>query len=156
MWYRLAKQLTAAGMGGGVSRSPKTPVAVNPQPVNQEIQKAESWDQMVLQSDHVGNHEGQGNESTGDPLSHDAPNEGPATQGTEMRRLSPYHNNPEHTTLEEQLETTRQQNVNQDPVSMSETNAGKGEMVVRGLPQYNSGKGWNGFNGNLSPTHTYE
>lgn len=150
MWYRLAQQRAVAqGVGGGIMRTPSTPLSASESSEAQEPQ-AQMWDTLVRQTDHVGNHKGQPNETTVDI----AANEGPATQGTEMRRLSPYHSNPEHTTLEEQLDTARQQNVNTEPQSMSQQNMGTGSMLVRGLPQYGSGKGWVGFQGERPSTLT--
>ncbi len=148
MWYRLAKNISEAqAVGGGVKRTPATPQGVPVQPVDPQQQV---WDTLVQQDDHVGSPKGHPNETTADY--NGVVNEGPATQGTEMRRLSPYHNNPEHTTLESQLETARQQNVNVEPIGAAQMQPG--EMLVRGIPQYNSGKGWKGFQGNLPSTHT--
>jgi hypothetical protein len=146
MWYRLAKTVSEAqAIGGGIKRTPSVQQSAL-QPVDPQ-QKV--WDTLVQQNDHVGTPVGQVNETA---LENKSMSEGPATQGTEMRRLSPYHANPEHTTLEAQLETARQQNVNIDPVSISQQQPG--EMLIKGIPQYNSGKGWKGFQGNLPSTHT--
>jgi hypothetical protein len=149
MWYRLSQNiLEAQAVGGGIKRTPTvSPVPVVQNSGNDPQQKV--WDTLVEQNDHVGTPVGQINETA---FENATMSEGPATQGTEMRRLSPYHNNPEHTTLETQLETARQQNVNVDPVSMSQQQPG--DMLVKGIPQYNSGKGWKGFQGNLPSTNT--
>lgn len=138
VWYRLSQK--TLGIGGGALKSSPSNDSVLP-----AEQHAKMWDVLVNQTDHIGNRKGEPNETTGDQ---GAINEGQATQGTEMRRVSPYHSNPEHTTLEEQLETARQQNVNNDPIAMTQNNFGTGEMLIRGVPQYSSGKGWVGFQGN--------
>ena len=160
MWYRFAQ-----GFGGGILSpvemkiqqalipSQQDPGQIDePMPENQDdiVQNpiAESteayekrlWDTLVNRSDSVksddslnisdGNFEG----------------EGPAIEADEARRLSPYHQNPEETTMEEQLEAVRQQNVNSDSQqSMSSTEGGRGEALVRGEFPYASGKGWTGY-----------
>jgi tRNA(Met) C34 N-acetyltransferase TmcA len=76
----------------------------------------------------------------------DSNREGVAVEAEEARRLSPYHKNPEETTMEEQLEAVRQENVNSDlPESMSSTEGARGELLVRGDFPYISGKGWTGY-----------
>lgn len=72
--------------------------------------------------------------------------DGGAVQAGDARRLSPFHQNPEETTMEEQLEAVRQQNVNTDPTqSMSSTENSRGSELVRGEFPHASGKGWNGY-----------
>ena len=48
----------------------------------------------------------------------------PQSASIEARRHSPYHDAPEVTTLEDQLEGSRQQNNNRDPQSMASTEKG--------------------------------
>jgi hypothetical protein len=109
------------------------------------------WNALANQTEqHAGNHQGQ----PGDTAVGAIANQGPSTQNAEMRRLLPHHSNPQNTTLEEQLESARQQNTNMEPQSMSQQNLGKGWMLIRGLPQYGSGKGWVGFQGERPATLT--
>lgn len=48
----------------------------------------------------------------------------PQSAANEARRHSPYHDAPENTSIEEQLEGSRQQNNNRDPQSMGSTERG--------------------------------
>ena len=142
MWYRNARKNVMA-FGGGVLDAP--PVKRNPD--------ATTWDVLVEAPDHIGNHKG---EPVMDSDGNSGMNEGPATQSSEMRRVSPHHQNPEFTTWEEQLEAVRHQNVNVDPPqSMSATEGARGEMLIRGIPQYNQGKGWRGFNDKLPSDQSF-
>lgn len=138
MWYqRVGKQVQAQGIGGGVIPKSQAPQGqATTQPTDQNF-----WNVLVESPDHVGSFKGSPNITTDD----DAPiNEGPATQADEMRRLSPHHTNPEETTWEERLQSVRHQNVNNpnSPVdsNMQQAEAGQGEMVIKGIPQYNQGK----------------
>ena len=101
------------------------------------------WDTLVNRTDTVGSHPGDAPlTSDGDPL-----DDGPAVEAEEARRMSPYHQNPEETTMEEQLEAVRQQSVNYDESqSMSSTEPSRGDERIRGEYAHASGKGWNGYN----------
>jgi hypothetical protein len=50
----------------------------------------------------------------------------PQSAANEARRHSPYHDAPENTTIEDQLEGSRQQNNNRDPQSMASREKGNG------------------------------
>ena len=68
----------------------------------------------------------------------------PGFDATEARRHSPYHTNPAYTTLEEQLEATRHNTVDNVPNNMQQAEKGRGGMSLlngNGFPQYSSGKG---------------
>ena len=68
----------------------------------------------------------------------------PGFDATEARRHSPYHPNPSFTTLEEQLEATRHDSVDNVPNNMQQAEKGRGGMYLfngNGYPQYASGKG---------------
>lgn len=86
--------------------------------------------------------------------------EGPGVLGTENRRLSPYHNNPEETPWEEQLETVRQQNVNKDPMANLPQQPPNNLSPINfkgpsgSIPKYNEGKNWQGFS-NQTSTQTF-
>lgn len=163
MWYKLAQ-----GFGGGIlspvdfkiqqalstsAQNVENPAQIiasepssnldgeNKQPMNESPADYEKrlWDSLVNRSDSIA--------SDGD-LNIKGPSAGPAIEAEEARRLSPYHKNPEETTMEEQLEALRQENVNGYPEteqSMSSTEGGRGEQRVRGEFPYASGKGWTGY-----------
>lgn len=162
MWYKLAQ-----GFGGGIlspvevkiNGAVYSPVSENPpaQDVSQDSSQADIpqnpmgestedyekrlWDTLVNRSDAVKSD----GVATGDG---GVDGDGAAVEADEARRLSPYHQNPEETTMEEQLEAVRQQNVNSDEMSnesMSSTESGRGEQRVRGEFPYASGKGWTGY-----------
>jgi len=151
MWYRLAQ-----GFGGGIlspveikiqqallSPAAAEPVASdvempqNPMEESTDNYEKRLWDTLVNRSDSI---------QTDGALDNNLEGSGPATEAEEARRLSPYHQNPEETTMEEQLEAVRQQNVNSDSEqSMSSTEYGRGGQRVRGEFPYASGKGWTGY-----------
>ena len=79
--------------------------------MNQEQQK-EIWD-LLVQRPHRMNMDNNGQFIIS-----------PQSASTEARRHSPYHDAPEVTTLEDQLEGSRQQNNNRDPQSMASTEKG--------------------------------
>lgn len=160
MWYRFAQ-----GFGGGILspvemkiQQALIPSKQVPEQIDEQIDANQSdilqnpiaestedyekrlWDTLVNRSDSVKSnnsvHVTDGN----------VEGEGPAIEADEARRLSPYHQNPEETTMEEQLEAVRQQNVNSEPQqSMSSTESSRGETLVRGEFPYASGKGWTGY-----------
>lgn len=76
----------------------------------------------------------------------------PGFDATEARRHSPHHTNPTETTLEEQLEATRHDTVNNTPNNMLQREKGNGGMFLlngAGAAQYASGKGGRLFYDNL-------
>lgn len=139
----------AQGFGGGIMAPRYNPSPVPSTPSNQsdnqqsaigtpsnndiisqqEAAEKEMFDHLVKQDDHLGSPDAafdfDGNAGNG-----------PATSGTEARRLSPHHTNPEETTLEEQLESVRHDNLNGFiPESMKQRND---MTTVRGTDQYNA------------------
>jgi hypothetical protein len=81
----------------------------------------------------------------------------PGFDATEARRHSPYHQNPSFTTLEEQLEATRHDTVDNVPNNMQQAEKGNGGMALlngNGAPQYASGKGGRLFYDNLPSDRT--
>jgi hypothetical protein len=166
MWYRQAQ-----GFGGGVlspvevaiqrALSPNSASSVTPDasiipaqdgqvestdnqeqsPMNENPDAYEQriWDTLVNRTDGA---QADGVSVDGGKISGD----GGAVEAGDARRLSPFHQNPEETTMEEQLESVRQQNVNTDPTqSMSSTENSRGNELVRGEFPHASGKGWNGY-----------
>ena len=66
----------------------------------------------------------------------------PQSASIEARRHSPYHLAPEETTLEDQLEGSRQQNNNRDPQSMASTEKGNSfQYFKNGEGYYQASKG---------------
>lgn len=81
----------------------------------------------------------------------------PGFDATEARRHSPFHNNPTLTTIEEQLEATRHDTVDNEPNNMQQAEKGRGGMFLfngNGAPQYASGKGGRLFYDNLPSNQT--
>lgn len=81
----------------------------------------------------------------------------PGFDATEARRHSPYHSNPAYTTIEEQLEATRHDTVDNVPNNMQQAEKGSGDMYLfngNGAPQYASGKGARMFYDNLPSDRT--
>jgi len=135
MWYR-----TAQGIGGGVIGPGEKSIG---QPAVNSI-PAEEWDKAVNLKDHIGNppHEPPLDDQ-GTPI-----NDGPGVEAQQARRLSPLHSNPEETTMEEQLEAVRHENVNHEPLdqqSMSSTEGARGQQTIRGEYQSHGGRDWAGF-----------
>lgn len=67
----------------------------------------------------------------------------PVFEAVEARRHSDFHDNPEFTPLESQLESARHNTVN-EPNNMLQAEKGRGGMFLlngNGFPQYSSGKG---------------
>lgn len=159
MWYRVSQ----AGIGGGVlsptevriQKLLQTPqlgdtlsdtalensesISDIPHPIEEDTTDYQKrlWDSLVNRDSEVGsNHVADEN---GNIIG-----KGPATDANEARRLSPFHQNPEETPMEAQLEAVRQENVNNGD-SMSSTEGVRGEISVRGEFPYASGKGWSGY-----------
>lgn len=81
----------------------------------------------------------------------------PGFDAAEARRHSPYHKNPNETTLEEQLEATRHDTVDNEPNNMLQAEKGRGGMFLlngSGAAQYASGKGGRLFYDNLPSNQT--
>ena len=76
----------------------------------------------------------------------------PGFDASQARRHSPFHANPNQTTLEEQLEATRHDTIDNIPNNMQQAEKGNGGMELfngNGAPQYASGKGGRLFYDNL-------
>lgn len=156
MWYKTAQN----GFGGGmlspvelkiqqalvpvVNNAEEMPmeendIIQNPIGESTELYEQRLWDTIVNRKDGILTEPQFPNED-------EMKNSGQAVEADEARRLSPYHKNPEETTMEEQLEAVRQENVNADPAqSMSSTEDTRGGLLVRGEFPYASGKGWTGY-----------
>lgn len=81
----------------------------------------------------------------------------PGFDAAEARRHSPYHSNPAFTTMEEQLEATRHDTVDNEPNNMQQAEKGRGGMFLlngSGAAQYASGKGDKLFYDNLPSNQT--
>jgi hypothetical protein len=66
----------------------------------------------------------------------------PQAAANEARRHSPYHDAPEETSMENQLEGSRQQNNNRDPQSMASTEKGNSfQHFKSGEGYYQASKG---------------
>jgi hypothetical protein len=77
-----------------------------------QIQQKEIWDLLVDRPHRMTM------DNTGNFI------KSPQSASNEARRHSPYHENPEETTLEEQLRGSQQENNNRDPQSMASTEKG--------------------------------
>jgi len=152
MWYKKAQN----GFGGGmlnavelkiqqalVPAAVEEPIIEAPlNPIGEPTSEYEQrlWDTIVNKTDGISKDRTLQTNSIGSVP------DGQAVESNEARRLSPYHKNPEETTMEEQLEAVRHENVNNDlSQSMSSTEGTRGELLVRGEFPYASGKGWNGY-----------
>lgn len=154
MWYKTAQN----GFGGGmlsavelkiqqaltpvVAEEPVESAEVPQNPINEptDVYEKRLWDAIVNKTDGITKDDDTLHADTIGVVS-----DGLGSQSNEARRLSPYHKNPEETTMEEQLEAVRQENVNNDPQSMSSTDGARGSLLVRGEFPYASGKGWTGY-----------
>jgi hypothetical protein len=97
--------------------------------MNQEQQK-EIWD-LLVDRPHRMNMDDNGNYIVS-----------PQSAANEARRHSPYHEAPENTTIEDQLEGSRQQNNNRDPQSMASREKGNGfQHFKSGEGYYQASKG---------------
>jgi hypothetical protein len=105
-------------------------------------QQKELWEILVKRPHHIG-----GNETPSDV-------DGGANNN---RRLSPYHHAPENTSIEEQLEGSRHQNNNVEPINMQSQAAQTGKPLQTGIGQpaaFASGKGAALFMGDLPANQT--
>ena len=97
--------------------------------MNQEQQK-EIWD-LLVDRPHRMNMDDNGNFVVS-----------PQAAANEARRHSPYHDAPENTSIESQLEGSRQQNNNRDPQSMASTEKGNSfQHFKNGEGYYQASKG---------------
>jgi hypothetical protein len=96
-----------------------------------EEEQKELWDILVFRPHHIG-----GAETNGDVASGVY---GDQLASNMARMQSPYHDYFA-TNLEGLLEGSRHFNNNVDPINMQKLEKAQGAMLVRGIPQYNSGK----------------
>jgi hypothetical protein len=97
--------------------------------MNQEQQK-EIWDLLVDRPHRMTM------DNTGNFI------KSPQSAANEARRHSPYHENPENTTIEEQLRGSQQENNNRDPQSMASKEKGNGfQHFKSGEGYYQASKG---------------
>jgi hypothetical protein len=97
--------------------------------MNQEQQK-EIWD-LLVERPHRMNMDDNGSFVVS-----------PQAAANEARRHSPYHEAPENTSIESQLEGSRQQNNNRDPQSMASKEKGNGfQYFKNGEGYYQASKG---------------
>jgi hypothetical protein len=182
MWYRLSQQNIG---GGAIKAAPLLPVNDGGNPLEQvetyipqysgyealntELrflleemgqtlenyyemsadQQKELWDILVKRPHHIGGSESNGelqSGSFGDQLSSNS-----------QRRHSPYHHAPENTTIEEQLDGSRHENNNVEPINMQSQAAQTGKPIQTGIGQpaaFASGKGAALFMGDLPANQT--
>lgn len=182
MWYRISQQNIG---GGAIKAAPLLPVNDGGDPMNDvetfipqhngyeslntelgflleqmnmtlehyyemtAAQQKELWEILVKRPHHIG-----GSESPEDSNS--------GTFGDQMssnyqRRQSPFHHAPENTTMEEQLEGSRHQNNNIEPINMQSQAAQTGKPLQTGIGQpaaFASGKGAALFMGDLPANQT--
>lgn len=181
MWYRLSQQNIG---GGAIKAAPLLPVNDGGNPfeeesyisqntgyekLNQELrlileemgqtledyyemsveQQKELWDILVKRPHHIG-----GSETPG---SADGGSYGDQMSSNSQRRHSPFHHAPENTSMEEQLEGSRHQNNNVEPINMQSQVAQTGKPLQTGIGQpaaFASGKGAALFMGDLPANQT--
>lgn len=88
-------------------------------------QQKELWDLLIKKPHHIGGSaslDGSDSSSQGDQLSSNS-----------QRRLSPFHDSPENTTIEEQLDGSRHQKWNVDPINKQSSEAGNGILLQTGI-----------------------
>ncbi len=182
MWYRISQQNIG---GGAIKAAPLLPVNGGGDPMNTEEvfapqtsgyeslnselrylleemgqtledyfemtadQQKELWEILVKRPHHLG-----GNETPDDV---DAGFYGDQFTSSNNRRHSPFHHSPESTTIEEQLEGSRHQNNNVEPINMQSQAAQTGKPIQTGIGQpafFASGKGAALFMGDLPANQT--
>lgn len=95
-----------------------------------QIQQKEIWDLLVDRPHRMTM------DNTGNFI------KSPQSASNEARRHSPFHENPEETTLEEQLRGSQQENNNRDPQSMASTEKGNSfQHFKNGEGYYQASKG---------------
>jgi len=85
-------------------------------------QQKELWELLIRKPHHIGGSESLTDRASGDQLSSNS-----------QRRLSPFHDSPENTTIEEQLDGSRHQNSNVDPINKQSSEAGNGVILQTGI-----------------------
>ena len=181
MWYRLSQQNIG---GGAIKAAPFLPINDGGNPFEEETfipqnngyeslntelrfileemgqtleeyyemssdQQKELWELLVKRPHHIGGSEAPDDSSSG--------NYGDQLSSSSQRRHSPFHHSPENTTIEEQLDGSRHQNNNIDPINMQTQAAQTGKAVQTGIGQpaaFASGKGAALFMGDLPSTLT--
>jgi hypothetical protein len=112
-------------------------------------QQKELWEILIKRPHHIGGSEASDDASSG--------NYGDQMASSSQRRHSPFHHAPENTTIEEQLDGSRHQNNNVDPINMQTQAAQTGKAIQTGIGQpaaFASGKGAALFMGDLPSTQT--
>jgi len=112
-------------------------------------QQKELWDILIKRPHHIG-----GSEATDDSSSGTF---GDQLSSNSQRRHSPFHHAPENTTIEEQLDGSRHQNNNVEPINMQSQAAQTGKPLQTGIGQpaaFASGKGAALFMGDLPANQT--
>ena len=181
MWYRLSQQNIG---GGAIKAAPFLPVNDGGNPFAEETfipqnngyeslntelrfileemgqtleeyyemsadQQKELWEILVKRPHHIGGSEASDDASSG--------NYGDQLSSNAQRRHSPFHRAPENTTIEEQLDGSRHQNNNVEPINMQSQAAQTGKAIQTGIGQpaaFASGKGAALFMGDLPATQT--
>jgi len=181
MWYRLSQQNIG---GGAIKAAPFLPVNDGGNPFQEETfipqnngyeslntelrflleemgqtleeyyemsaeQQKELWEILVKRPHHIGGSEASDDASSG--------NYGDQLSSNAQRRHSPFHHAPENTTIEEQLDGSRHQNNNVEPINMQSQAAQTGKPLQTGIGQpaaFASGKGAALFMGDLPSTQT--
>ena len=155
MWYRIVK----AQLGGGaIQNIPEVPISENeipqdliPNELRPELVKilkdlGISVDQYCNLPDESKKYIWDVLVNKNDTNLYNSVNDSdtPGFDAAEARRHSPYHSNPTMTTMEEQLEATRHNTVDNEPNNMLQAEKGRGGMHLlngNGAPQYATGKG---------------
>lgn len=165
MWYRIVK----AQIGGGLVRSNDSDINVIPQNEMPDELRPElvkilkdlniTEDQYCAMDDRAKKNIWDILVTKNDTNLYNSVNDSdtPGFDATEARRHSPYHNNPSYTTIEEQLESTRHNTVDNEPNNMLQREKGNGAMSLlngAGAAQYASGKGGKLFYDNLPSNQT--
>jgi hypothetical protein len=88
-------------------------------------QQRELWELLIKKPHHIG-----GSESLTD---RDLNSYGDQLSSNSQRRLSPFHDSPENTTIEEQLDGSRHQNSNVTPINKQSSEAGNGVLLQTGI-----------------------
>ena len=88
-------------------------------------QQKELWELLIRKPHHIG---GSASLSDSDSSSH-----GDQLSSNSQRRLSPFHDSPENTTIEEQLDGSRHQNSNVTPINKQSSEAGNGVLLQTGI-----------------------
>ena len=157
MWYRLSQQNIG---GGAIKTAPFLPTTDGGNPFEEEAfipqnngyeslntelrflleemgqtlqeyyemsadQQKELWEILVKRPHHINGSEASDNASSG--------NYGDQLSSNSQRRHSPFHHTPENTTIEEQLDGSRHQNNNVDPINMQTQATQTGKAIQTGI-----------------------